>query len=142
MAQLTKSPFALLASMMKKVEEKKPTTPTTTTTNSLANRFKSGAGQQQGSSFQFSSVSSQFKDSLGQLMETIGGTYPHYIRCIKPNPFKQPNIFMKKMVLSQCRCSGVMESIRICLEGYPTKKLYGEFFDRYVKLSISNNNNT
>jgi myosin-5 len=30
--------------------------------------------------FQFSSVTSQFKESLAQLMETINATYPHYIR--------------------------------------------------------------
>jgi myosin-5 len=57
--------------------------------------------------FQFSSVTSQFKESLSQLMDNINSTYPHYIRCIKPNSFKKPGIFAKKQVLKQLKNGGV-----------------------------------
>lgn len=32
----------------------------------------------------------QFKASLKRLMEMLGSTTPHYIRCIKPNDGKKP----------------------------------------------------
>lgn len=32
----------------------------------------------------------QFKSSLHRLMETLGSTTPHYVRCIKPNDSKLP----------------------------------------------------
>jgi len=32
----------------------------------------------------------QFRESLKLLMDTMFATTPHYVRCIKPNDFKQP----------------------------------------------------
>lgn len=32
----------------------------------------------------------QFRSSLQLLMETLNATTPHYVRCIKPNDFKEP----------------------------------------------------
>jgi len=81
--------------------------------------------------FQFTSVAMQFKDSLTKLMDSINATYPHYIRCIKPNSLKKPGLFTKRLVLKQLKCGGILESIRITLEGYPTKKSYQEFIQRY-----------
>ena len=120
---LSKSSFSLLQSVFKATVQQAPQQQS----NSWLSRKPA-----QGSSFQFSSVGSQFKESLAQLMNTINKTYPHYIRCIKPNPLKQPNMFYRKMVLHQLKCGGILESIRICLEGYPSKKLYKEFYDRYL----------
>ncbi|GAM17155.1 hypothetical protein SAMD00019534_003300 [Acytostelium subglobosum LB1] len=86
------------------------------------------------SSMKFSSVGSQFSASLATLMKTIGTTTPHYIRCIKPNPDKQPQNFNKHDVIHQLRCGGVMESVRICCAGFPTRRPLGEFYARYKLL--------
>jgi len=48
-------------------------------------------------------------------MKSIEKTSPHYIRCIKPNPFKSPGIFEKPKVLDQLRCGGVLESVIVAL---------------------------
>jgi hypothetical protein len=85
--------------------------------------------------YQFVSVASQFRDSLNQLMESIHATNPHYIRCIKPNNRKKPNLFNKLEVLHQLRCGGVLECIRISRAGYPTRRPYHQFLERYKLLA-------
>lgn len=44
----------------------------------------------QKSSYQFHSIGLRFKSQLGDLMEALQKTEPHYIRCIKPNPASKP----------------------------------------------------
>uniref|UniRef100_A0A453PRS4 Myosin motor domain-containing protein n=1 Tax=Aegilops tauschii subsp. strangulata TaxID=200361 RepID=A0A453PRS4_AEGTS len=56
------------------------------------------------SSYKFSSVASRFKQQLQALMETLSSTEPHY---------------------------GVLEAVRISLAGYPTRRTYAEFVDRF-----------
>eukprot|EP01132_Coremiostelium_polycephalum_P002883 gene2883-3584_t len=85
----------------------------------------------QSSSMKFLSVGSQFSSSLATLMKTISTTTPHYIRCIKPNPDKLPQTFNKSDVIHQLRCGGVMESVRICCAGFPTRRPLADFFARY-----------
>lgn len=37
------------------------------------------------------------------IVQTLASTTPHYVRCIKPNKEKIPNVFTKEMVLEQLR---------------------------------------
>ncbi|XP_010261885.1 PREDICTED: myosin-15 isoform X3 [Nelumbo nucifera] len=83
------------------------------------------------SSYKFSSVASRFKQQLQALMETLNSTEPHYIRCVKPNSLNRPQIFENQSVLHQLRCGGVLEAVRISLAGYPTRRTYSEFVDRF-----------
>ncbi|XP_057720856.1 myosin-6-like isoform X1 [Arachis stenosperma] len=83
----------------------------------------------------FSSIGSRFKQQLQSLLETLSSTEPHYIRCVKPNNFLKPAIFENKNVLLQLRCGGVMEAIRISCAGYPTRKTFDEFVDRFGLLA-------
>ncbi|KAI8065844.1 P-loop containing nucleoside triphosphate hydrolase protein [Gongronella butleri] len=79
-------------------------------------------------------LGSIFKLSLIQLMDTIGQTNVHYIRCIKPNEAKVAWEFEPNMVLAQLRACGVLETIRISCEGYPSRWTFEEFVDRYYAL--------
>ncbi|KAI9245964.1 P-loop containing nucleoside triphosphate hydrolase protein [Sporodiniella umbellata] len=79
-------------------------------------------------------LGSMFKLSLINLMDTIGETNVHYIRCIKPNEAKVAWEFDGPMVLSQLRACGVLETIRISCEGYPTRWTFEDFADRYYSL--------
>ncbi|CAA0815254.1 Myosin-6 [Striga hermonthica] len=79
----------------------------------------------------FSSIGSRFKQQLQALLETLSSTEPHYIRCVKPNNLLKPAIFENHNVLQQLRCGGVMEAIRISCAGYPTKRPFFEFADRF-----------
>ncbi|XP_077227543.1 myosin-6-like isoform X2 [Tasmannia lanceolata] len=82
-------------------------------------------------SSKFSSIGSRFKQQLQALLETLSATEPHYIRCVKPNNLLKPAIFENTNVLQQLRCGGVMEAIRISCAGYPTRRAFCEFIDRF-----------
>ncbi|KAK9367129.1 P-loop containing nucleoside triphosphate hydrolase protein [Lipomyces kononenkoae] len=75
-----------------------------------------------------------FKGSLIELMNTINSTNVHYIRCIKPNEAKEAWKFEGPMVLNQLRACGVLETIRISCEGFPTRWTFEEFVNRYYML--------
>ncbi|PHU13460.1 Myosin-14 [Capsicum chinense] len=72
---------------------------------------------------------------LQSLLETLNATEPHYIRCVKPNNLLKPSIFENHNVLQQLCCGGVMEAIRISCAGYPTRRPFYEFLDRFGILS-------
>jgi myosin-5 len=82
-------------------------------------------------STKFTSIGSSFKQQLQALLETLSATEPHYIRCIKPNNALKPAIFENSNVLQQLRCGGVLEAIRISCLGYPTRRRFDEFVDRF-----------
>ncbi|CAI9293048.1 unnamed protein product [Lactuca saligna] len=83
----------------------------------------------------FSSIGTRFKQQLQSLMETLSTTEPHYIRCVKPNTVLKPGIFENDNVLNQLRCGGVLEAIRISCAGYPTKRSFDEFLERFGMLA-------
>ncbi|KAK9155072.1 hypothetical protein Sjap_002552 [Stephania japonica] len=83
----------------------------------------------------FSSIGTRFKQQLQSLMETLSTTEPHYIRCVKPNTVLKPGFFENFNVLNQLRCGGVLEAIRISCAGYPTKRTFDEFLDRFGMLA-------
>nr|XP_048723478.1 LOW QUALITY PROTEIN: unconventional myosin-Vc [Caretta caretta] len=76
-------------------------------------------------------VGNKFRSSLYLLMETLNATTPHYVRCIKPNDQKLPFEFDSKRVVQQLRACGVLETIRISSQSYPSRWTYIEFFSRY-----------
>ncbi|XP_040384389.1 protein OPAQUE1 isoform X3 [Oryza brachyantha] len=97
----------------------------------LSGLFASQQDDPSKSSYKFSSVASRFKQQLQALMETLSSTEPHYIRCVKPNSLNYPQKFENGSVLQQLRSGGVLEAIRISLAGYPTRRTYTEFIDRF-----------
>ncbi|KAG2693975.1 hypothetical protein I3760_08G119800 [Carya illinoinensis] len=86
-------------------------------------------------SSKFSSIGSRFKLQLQQLMETLNSTEPHYIRCVKPNNLLKPAIFENANIMQQLRCGGVLEAIRISCAGYPTRRPFFEFINRFGLLA-------
>lgn len=96
-------------------------------------------------------------------METLNSTEPHYIRCVKPNNVLKPAIFENVNVMQQLRCGvstilksvscflchmvntcllngllstqGVLEAIRISCAGYPTRRTFYEFLNRFGLLA-------
>ncbi|GAB2275885.1 hypothetical protein Dimus_010629 [Dionaea muscipula] len=101
----------------------------------ISGLFPSMPEESSRSSYKFSSVASRFKQQLQALMETLNATEPHYVRCVKPNTLNQSHIFENQSILHQLRCGGVLEAVRISLAGYPTRRTYVEFVDRFGLLA-------
>eukprot|EP01083_Nonionella_stella_P238705 836282_1 len=80
-------------------------------------------------------VSARFSSQLTTLMDTLTKTEPQYIRCIKPNDDKHPEIFCEPKVLQQLNYCGVFEAIRIRKLGYPCRMPHEEFYARYRELA-------
>ncbi|XP_045892527.1 myosin-1B-like isoform X2 [Micropterus dolomieu] len=91
--------------------------------------------KKKGSSFQ--TVSALFRENLNKLMANLRSTHPHFVRCIIPNETKTPGSMDHHLVLHQLRCNGVLEGIRICRKGFPSRILYGDFRQRYRILNAS-----
>ena len=83
-----------------------------------------GPAKQQG-------LGGQFKASLGALIENINETGVHYVRCIKPNLQKSPEIYDNVGVNDQLRCQGILEAIRIARAAYPNRLQHYELTVRY-----------
>ncbi|XP_037769420.1 myosin heavy chain, skeletal muscle, adult isoform X5 [Chelonia mydas] len=92
-------------------------------------------GKKKGSSFQ--TVSALFRENLNKLMSNLRSTHPHFVRCIIPNETKTPGAMEHELVLHQLRCNGVLEGIRICRKGFPSRVIYADFKQRYRVLNAS-----
>ncbi|XP_053208161.1 unconventional myosin-Va-like [Panonychus citri] len=84
-------------------------------------------------------VGSQFRESLAALMKTLNATTPHYIRCIKPNDNKGAFEFENLRAIQQLRACGVLETIKISSNGFPSRWTYSDFASRYRVLLFSVN---
>ncbi|RXM31511.1 Myosin heavy chain, fast skeletal muscle [Acipenser ruthenus] len=93
------------------------------------------AGKKKGSSFQ--TVSALFRENLKKLISNLRTTHPHFVRCLIPNETKTPGVMDNHLVIHQLRCNGVLEGIRICRNGFPSRILYGDFKQRYRVLNAS-----
>ncbi|CAB1342054.1 unnamed protein product [Coregonus sp. 'balchen'] len=67
------------------------------------------------------------KENLGKLMTNLRSTHPHFVRCLIPNEVKTPGIMDNHLVIHQLRCNGVLEGIRICRKGFPSRIIYADF---------------
>jgi len=91
--------------------------------------------KRKGSAFQ--TVSYKHREALKVLLDTLGATTPHFVRCLIPNEIKTPGILWGDLVLHQLRCNGVLEGIRICRKGFPSRMPFNDFKQRYGILGAS-----
>uniref|UniRef100_A0A8C0JUD7 Myosin heavy chain 4 n=1 Tax=Canis lupus dingo TaxID=286419 RepID=A0A8C0JUD7_CANLU len=77
------------------------------------------------------------QENLNKLMTNLRSTHPHFVRCLIPNETKTPGAMEHELVLHQLRCNGVLEGIRICRKGFPSRILYADFKQRYKVLNAS-----
>eukprot|EP01039_Chlorochromonas_danica_P007189 gene7189-7956_t len=73
----------------------------------------------------------QFKTQLNDLITTLNGTFPHFVRCMKSNDEKSGNIFTSSRMQDQLRYAGLVEVCRIRKLGYPVRRPFMEFYKRY-----------
>ncbi|ETK96362.1 hypothetical protein, variant 1 [Phytophthora nicotianae CJ01A1] len=110
----------------------------------VASRKKSASNARRaggrGSALTVANVGTQFKDNLNELMTSIRQTKVHYVRCIKPNKNKSPSEMDQPMVVSQLRCAGVIEAIRISRVAYPNRLLLEELVDKFWVFDVEHRN--
>ena len=72
-----------------------------------------------------------FKQQLMELMDLINSTSPHWIRCVKPHPDKQPLIVHGIQTMTQLESSGVLGTVKIRKAGFPVRPTYDKFIARF-----------
>ena len=81
------------------------------------------------------SVGAQFRAQLGSLMEAVGRTSPHYVRCLKPNDANAPGALDRRRLVEQLRYGGVLEAVRVARAGFPVRYAHEQFLSRYRPLA-------
>jgi len=76
-------------------------------------------------------AASQFRTAMGKLIATLLKCTPHYVRCIKPNDSKKPNLMDEERTRHQIRYLGLVENIRVRRAGFANRQEYERFFRRY-----------
>ena len=77
------------------------------------------------------STCTRYRTQLNRLMNVIDKCEPWYIRCIKANPQKAPNLFDTVSCSEQLNYSGVYEAVQIRKSGYPFRFTHLRFVARY-----------
>lgn len=90
-----------------------------------------GVGRRRFSLLRSPSVSSQFRSQLDQLIDEIGQTEAHYIRCLKPNEVKRAGVFDRARMVEQLRSVGVLEALRIARAGYSVRLTHATFIEQF-----------
>ncbi|KAE9027858.1 Unconventional myosin-Va [Phytophthora rubi] len=116
--------------LLRTIFTEKFTSPAATRKKSSSNARGLG-GRATGGALTVANVGTQFKDNLNELMTSIRQTKVHYVRCIKPNKNKSPSEMDQLMVVSQLRCAGVIEAIRISRVAYPNRLQLEELVDKF-----------
>ncbi|GMI17925.1 hypothetical protein TrLO_g10564 [Triparma laevis f. longispina] len=80
-------------------------------------------------------LGSQFKEQQQQLMDSLNKTFPHFVRCMKPNKLLKGMVFEEDLMLAQLRYSGLLEVCRIRKLGFPVRRDFDDFFKRFKALA-------
>nr|BAI63634.1 myosin10 [Tetrahymena thermophila] len=82
-------------------------------------------------------ISQKFISEMSFLMDVLMQCNVQFIRCIKPNEEKKPQLFNQGFTLNQIRYLGVLESINIRKQSYPIRQSYESFFNKYSLLMLN-----
>ena len=80
-------------------------------------------------------VATKFKAQLTRLMADVTKTRTRYIRCIKPNPEKQPLKMNMFSSAEQLRCAGVVAAVTISRVAFPNRLMHETALERFSCLS-------
>eukprot|EP00038_Savillea_parva_P022965 m.39210 g.39210 ORF g.39210 m.39210 type:complete len:1917 (-) comp5768_c0_seq1:91-5841(-) len=74
---------------------------------------------------------STFCTSLLALTDRLKVLSPHFVRCIRPNAAKTPNLFDRDVVQNQIRSTGVLATVKIRRDGYSVRIGFVQFAATY-----------
>lgn len=76
----------------------------------------------------------KYKTQLTSLMTDLRKTQSRYIRCIKPNKAKKPNIMEHVATVEQLRCAGVVAAVTITRSAFPNRLEHAQAYRRFLPL--------
>ena len=77
------------------------------------------------------SVFGAFKSDLFSLVGTLSECNTSFVRCIKPNTAKKPEIYESDLVLTQLAYTGMLSTLKITKMGYPARLKHQDYMDTY-----------
>jgi len=80
------------------------------------------------------SVGGGFAKQLRQLMKALESTRPFFIRCVKPNLAKKPNMWEDHLITAQLEAGGLIQALKIIKDGYPTRVGYKTIYSKYSQV--------
>jgi myosin-5 len=75
-----------------------------------------------------------FRQQVKDLRQKIDATYPHYVRCIKPNAALVHSEYDSAMVAQQLRCGGILQAVSVTRDGFTLHYSHEDFLQRYQVL--------
>uniref|UniRef100_A0A8C8ECL5 Myosin ID n=1 Tax=Otus sunia TaxID=257818 RepID=A0A8C8ECL5_9STRI len=76
-----------------------------------------------------------FKNSMIALVDNLASKEPYYVRCIKPNDKKSPQLFDEERCRHQVEYLGLLENVRVRRAGFAYRQTYEKFLHRYKMIS-------
>ncbi|KAJ7398343.1 Unconventional myosin-Ig [Pitangus sulphuratus] len=76
-----------------------------------------------------------FKNSMIALVDNLALKEPYYVRCIKPNDKKSPQLFDEERCRHQVEYLGLLENVRVRRAGFAYRQTYEKFLHRYKMIS-------
>ncbi|NXP48435.1 MYO1D protein, partial [Heliornis fulica] len=76
-----------------------------------------------------------FKNSMIALVDNLASKEPYYVRCIKPNDKKSPQVFDEERCRHQVEYLGLLENVRVRRAGFAYRQTYEKFLHRYKMIS-------
>lgn len=80
------------------------------------------------------STSKKFREQMTALTQELAECAKHYVRCVRPNAIKSPDLFDADLVLRQLRFFGILDIVRIRRLGFPERADLQPFWDSYWRL--------
>ncbi|NXT02111.1 MYO1D protein, partial [Jacana jacana] len=71
-----------------------------------------------------------FKNSMIALVDNLASKEPYYVRCIKPNDKKSPQLFDEERCRHQVEYLGLLENVRVRRAGFAYRQTYEKFLHR------------
>ena len=73
-------------------------------------------------------ITGKFRTEIKSLMKELISCESSYVRCLKPNEQKKEFFVTPMFLFNQIKYLGILDTIKVRKEGYPTRKKYNEFF--------------
>jgi myosin-5 len=92
---------------------------------------KAPTGRRRGSALVAPTVWTKYRTQLVALMGNMEESQNRYIRCIKPNDKKLPNVMEHAITLEQLRSAGVISAVTMSRSAFPNRLEHKQVLDRF-----------